>query len=175
MLLIILTIVIILTIISSIIYNLNDKLNYYKLRIDKAEKQIEEELDNRYEIVKEIQKTIEKTTKKEFKIYKDLDELKDKQTISTIEYDNLLNELVNLIYLIENDYPKINKKQEFKDTLTRLNESNTIIIAAKSFYNESNTEINNLLKKFPTNILGKIKGISILPNYYIEEDLKDEY
>ena len=175
MLLIILTIVIILTIISSIIYNLNDKLNYYKLRIDKAEKQIEEELDNRYEIVKEIQKTIEKTTKKEFKIYKDLDELKDKQTISTIEYDNLLNELVNLIYLIENDYPKINKKQEFKDTLTRLNESNTIIIAAKSFYNQSNTEINNLLKKFPTNILGKIKGISILPNYYIEEDLKDEY
>ena len=175
MLLIILTIVIILTIISSIIYNLNDKLNYYKLRIDKAEKQIEEELDNRYEIVKEIQKTIEKTTKKEFKIYKDLDELKDKQTISTIEYDNLLNELVNLIYLIENDYPKINKKQEFKDTLTRLNESNTIIIAAKSFYNESNTEINSLLKKFPTNILGKIKGISILPNYYIEEDLKDEY
>ena len=168
MIFVILTIVIILTIIASIIYNLNDKLNYYKIRVDKVEKQIEDELDNRYNIVKDIQKTIEKSTKKELKIYKDLDELKNKKTISTIEYDKMLNELIEMIYLIETDYPKISKKKEFKETIIKLNESNTIIKAAKTFYNSNNKELIVLLKKFPTNMLGKFKKIYIQPNYNIE-------
>ena len=168
MIFVILTIIIVVTIISSRLYNLNDKLNYYKMRIDKVEKQIEEELDNRYTIVKDIQKTIEKSTKKELKIYKDLDELKNKKTISTIEYDKMLNELVEMIYLIETDYPKISKKKEFKETVTKLNESNTVLKADKTFYNANNKEINALLKKFPTNMLGKFKKIKIQPNYEIE-------
>lgn len=172
---IILTLLIIITILASIIYRLNNLLDFYKLRIDKAEEQIEEELDNRYSIVKEIQKTIEKSTKMELKIYKDLDELKDKKTISTIEYDNLLNELVDMIYLIENDYPKISKKKDFKETIVKLNESNSIISAAKAFYNENNQDMNELLKKFPTNILGKFKRIKIKPNYEMEDYMEDEY
>ena len=171
---IILTLLIIITILASIIYRLNNLLDFYKLRIDKAEEQIEEELDNRYSIVKEIQKTIEKSTKMELKIYKDLDELKDKKTISTIEYDNLLNELVDMIYLIENDYPKISKKKDFKETIVKLNESNSIISAAKAFYNENNQDMNELLKKFPTNILGKFKRIKIKPNYEVEDYMEDE-
>ncbi len=171
---IILTLLIIITILASIIYRLNNLLDFYKLRIDKAEEQIEEELDNRYSIVKEIQKTIEKSTKMELKIYKDLDELKDKKTISTIEYDNLLNELVDMIYLIENDYPKISKKKDFKETIVKLNESNSIISAAKAFYNENNQDMNELLKKFPTNILGKFKRIKIKPNYEVEDYMEEE-
>ena len=96
---IVLTLIIILTIFISYLFIKNEKLTYYKMRIDKAEEQIEKELDNRYDIVKEVQKTIEKSTKKELKIYKDLDDLKNKKTISTIDYDNLLNELVDMIYL----------------------------------------------------------------------------
>ena len=166
--------IIILTILASIVYQANDKLSFYKLRIDKAEQQIETELDNRYEIVKEIQKTIEKSTKKELKIYKDLDELKNKKTISTIEYDKLLNELVEMIYLIETDYPKISKKKDFKETIVKLNESNTIIQADKTFYNDNNKEIVALLKKFPTSIIGKLRHIKINPHYEIREINEDE-
>ena len=174
MIFVVLTILIIITILACIVYSMNNKLNFYKIRIDKAEEEIEKELDNRYSIVKEIQKTIEKSTKMELKIYKDLDDLKDKKTISTIEYDKLLNELVEMIYLIQNDYPKINKKKDFKETITKLNESNTIIIAAKSFYNENNQILVKLLKKFPTNIIGKFKNIKILPNYEIINKLEEE-
>lgn len=174
MIFVVLTLIIIVTIISSILYNLNDKLTYYKIRLDRVEKQIENELDNRYNIVKDIQKTIEKSTKKELKIYKDLDELKNKKTISTIDYDNMLNELIEMIYLIETDYPKISKKKEFKETIVKLNDSNTILKAAKTFYNSNNKEIVKLLKKFPTNILGKFKKITIQPNYNIEFDNEDE-
>lgn len=168
MIFIILTLIIITTIIASIIYNLNDKLNYYKIRVDKVEKQIEDELDNRYKIVKEIQKTIEKSTKKELKIYKDLDELKNKMNISTIEYDKMLNELISMINLIETDYPKISKKKEFKETVIKLKDSNTLLKAAKLFYNTNNRELNSLLKKFPTKQLGALKKITIQPNYEIE-------
>ena len=168
MIFIVLTLIIISTIIASIIYNLNDKLNYYKIRVDKVEKQIEDELDNRYNIVKDIQKTIEKSTKKELKIYKDLDELKNKKTISTIEYDKMLNELIEMINLIETDYPKISKKKEFKETVVKLKDSNTIIKAEKAYYNNNNKELNSLLKKFPTKQLGALKKITIQPNYEIE-------
>ena len=174
MIFIILTILIIITLLVCITYSFNNKLNFYNIRIKKAEEEIEKELDNRYSIVKEIQKTIEKSTKMELKIYKDLDDLRDKKTISTIEYDKLLNELVEMIYLIQNDYPKINKKRDFKETITKLNESNTIIIAAKSFYNENNLVLIKLLKKFPTNIIGKFKHIKILPNYEIINKLEEE-
>jgi hypothetical protein len=174
-LIIICTLLIIITIITSIIYNSNNILTFYKVRVNKAEEEIEDELDNRYSIVKEIQKTIEKSTKKELKIYKDLDELKDKKTISTIEYDKLLNELVDMIYLIETDYPKISKKKDFKETIVKLNESKTRIMAAKAFYNDNNIELNKLLKKFPTNILGKFNNIKIKPNYEITDEIEDEY
>jgi len=172
---IVLTLIIILTIFISYLFIKNEKLTYYKMRIDKAEEQIEKELDNRYDIVKEVQKTIEKSTKKELKIYKDLDDLKNKKTISTIDYDNLLNELVDMIYLIENDYPKISKKKDFKETIIKLNESNTLLTADKTFFNENNTEIISLLKVFPTNILGKLRGIKILPNYEIKINEDDNY
>lgn len=172
---IVLTLIIILTIFVSYLYIKNEKLTYYKMRIDKAEEQIEKELDNRYDIVKEVQKTIEKSTKKELKIYKDLDDLKNKKTISTIDYDNLLNELVDMIYLIENDYPKISKKKDFKETIIKLNESNTLLTADKTFFNENNTEIISLLKVFPTNILGKLRRIKILPNYEIKINEDDNY
>ena len=172
---IICVLIIILVILTSIIFNKNDKLSYYKLRRDKAEDQIEKELDNRYGIVKEIQKTIEKSTKKELKIYKDLDELKNKKTISTIDYDNLLDELVQMIYLIETDYPKISKKKDFRETITKLDESNTLIRADKTFFNDNNKELNSLLKVFPTNVLGKLRGIKILPNYEIKKNEDDNY
>ena len=172
---IVLTLIIILTIFVSYLFIKNEKLTYYKMRIDKAEEQIEKELDNRYDIVKEVQKTIEKSTKKELKIYKDLDDLKNKKTISTIDYDNLLNELVDMIYLIENDYPKISKKKDFKETIIKINESNTLLTADKTFFNENNTEIISLLKVFPTNILGKLRGIKILPNYEIKINEDDNY
>ena len=100
---VVLTLIILVTLFVSYLFIKNEKLTYYKMRIDKAEEQIEKELDNRYDIVKEIQKTIEKSTKKELKIYKNLDELKSKKTISTIDYDNLLNEQIYMIYLIETD------------------------------------------------------------------------
>ena len=143
---VVLTLIILVTLFVSYLFIKNEKLTYYKMRIDKAEEQIEKELDNRYDIVKEIQKTIEKSTKKELKIYKDLDELKNKKTISTIDYDNLLDELVQMIYLIETDYPKISKKKDFRETITKLDESNTLIRADKTFFNDNNKELNSLLK-----------------------------
>ena len=172
---VVLTLIILVTLFVSYLFIKNEKLTYYKMRIDKAEEQIEKELDNRYDIVKEIQKTIEKSTKKELKIYKDLDELKNKKTISTIDYDNLLDELVQMIYLIETDYPKISKKKDFRETITKLDESNTLIRADKTFFNDNNKELNSLLKVFPTNVLGKLRGIKILPNYEIKTNEDDNY
>jgi hypothetical protein len=48
-------------------------------------------------------------------------------------------------------------------------------MAARAFYNDNNIELNKLLKKFPTNILGKFNNIKIKPNYEITDEIEDEY
>ena len=72
---------------------------------------------------------------------------------------------IDTIYVIKNDYPKINEKKEFKEIIKKLTESDTKINAAKSFYNKNNTILIDYLKRFPSNIIGKINKISIRPSY----------
>ena len=79
-----------------------------------------------------------------------------------------------MIYLIETDYPKISKKKDFKETVVKLDESNTIITAAKTFYNENNDELSKLIKKFPANIVGKFMKVKINQNYEVKMLKKDE-
>lgn len=166
---ILLTLVIIITLLISLYIKEKSNLLYYKIRVDKAEKEIEDELDNRYKLVKEAEKSIKKSTKMDLKNFKELDELKSKNTISPIDLDNKLVETISTIYLIQDDYPKLAKKKDMKEILRNLDESDTKITAAKSFYNENNKKLIELIKRFPSNIIAKIKSIQIQPSYEVKE------
>lgn len=168
-LIVLFTIIIVVTIICSIYINNYDKVIYYKIRVDKAETEIEAELENRYNLVKQAENAIKKNARIEIKGFKELDELKEKTSVSPIELDSKLTEVINTIYMIQDDYPKIAKKKDLNAVLSKLNTSDTNIQAAKSFYNQNNKNLNILLKKFPSKLIAKAKNINIQPNYEIEE------
>lgn len=161
---ILLTIIIIISFIAMIYIILYNKLEFSKIRTEQAENAILDELHNRYDLIMKCKKGIEKNTKMDLSIFSDLE--KTKQTnISSYDFERKIAQAVSTIYLIQNDYPKIAEKKDFKETIRKLNESNTKINAAKSFYNKNNKELNELIKSFPSNIISLIKGIKTKPFY----------
>ena len=161
---VVLTIILVAAIITMIYITLYNKIQFSKTRIDQAQKMIVEELNNRYDLIMKCNQEIEKNTKKELTLFSELEQLKEKN-ISSYELEKKIRNSINTIYLIKKDYPKIEEKKSFKEIIRKLNESDTKIEAAKSFYNKNNISLNTSLKKFPSNIIGKIAKIDILPNY----------
>lgn len=161
---IILTIIIILSLLTLLFITLYTKILVSKTRVDKAEKEIENELNKRFKLIKEMEPIIEKSTKKDIKDFKELKDLK-KTNVSTFDLDNKIESTFQTINMIRNDYPKLDKKKDFKELVTNYEESNTYINAAKSYFNSYNKELLTYSKKFPTNIICLFMKISKKPYY----------
>ena len=164
----ILTIIIIIAILFMFYITNYNKLLYYKKRVEHAESVILEELNVRYELVTKTRKTIEKNTKMDLDIYDNLDKSKSAQT-NIVDYEKELTNAIQTIYLVTNDYPKLQEKKEFKKILRELNESDTKIDAAKAYYNDNNSNLISLIKSFPSNIIALIHKIKSKPFYEAKE------
>lgn len=158
------TIIIIISIFAITYITLYNKIQFSKIRIEEAEKVIIEELKVRYDLIMNSKKTIEKNTKMDLAMFSEL-ERRMNTNANSYELEKRITEIIATIYLIKNDYPKIEEKKEFKETIRKLNESDTKIIAAKSFYNKNNAKLNALIKAFPSNIVAMIHGIKAQPYY----------
>ena len=81
--------------------------------------------------------------------------------------DRKITEGENLIYKVKNDFKSLNENDEYLDIINSLKNCDEILEAAKSFYNKYTTEINLLIKKFPTNIIAIIPiiilAIAVIP------------
>lgn len=161
---VILTIIIIAALLAMLYITLYNKLQYSHRRIDEAEKVIASELKTRYTLIKNSKKYVEKNTKMDLDMYSNLDKIK-KSNISSFDFEKKLTEFITTIYIINNDYPKLANKKEFKDIIRKLEESDTRLNAAKAFYNNNNEILINQIKKFPSNIIAMIKGIKIQQYY----------
>ena len=158
------TIIIIAAIFAIVYITLYNKIQFSKIRIEEAEKVILEELKVRYELIMSTKKTIETNTKMDLAMFDDL-EKRMTSNISSYDLEKKITEVIATIYIIKNDYPKIEEKKDFKETLRKLNESDNKIIAAKSFYNKNNAKLNSLIKAFPSNIVAIIHKIKVQPYY----------
>lgn len=156
---ILLTIIIISILLATLYIILYNKIQFSKIKIEQAENVIVDELKVRYDLIKSCKKTIEKNTKMDLTLFSELESIMKTNT-NSFELERKINQAVKTIYLIKNDYPRIEEKKEFKEIIRKLNESDTAINAAKSFYNKNNKELLTLTKKFPSNIIALIHHIN---------------
>ena len=168
---ILITIIIIGFIIISYIFNYN-KLQEMNIKINEAENIIDNELRNKYDLIIRSSSTVNKLLKKEVSYFKELEELKNKN-ISNFEMDRIISEGENLIIKVKNDYASLSDNEDYINIIDSLKESDEILLAAKSFYNKYTTEINLIVKKFPTNILAKIHKIKTR-NYFDGKNMFDD-
>jgi len=149
-----------------------NKLQELNIKINEAENIIDNELRNKYDLIIRSSNTINKLLKKDVTYYKELEELKNKN-ISNFEMDRKISEGENLIEQVKNDYASLEDNQDYNEILNSLKESDEILEAAKSFYNKYTTEINLIVKKFPTNMIAKIHKIKVR-NYFDGKNMFDD-
>lgn len=141
----------------AIIYN---KLATYKLKIEKAEGIIDESLRQKYDLITKLNIAIKKVvTKKDY--LKEYIDLKDKR-ISNYELDRKLTEAFNLILEVKGDYKELDTK-EFNKNIREIDRINETLTSCKVYYNKNTSELNELIRKIPTNIVAKINGYKIKP------------
>ena len=171
MIIILIAIILIGILIISYIYNFNN-LQEKNIKINESENIIDNELRNKYDLIMKSSTTINKLLKKEVTYFKDLEKLK-KDNISNFDLDRKITEGENLIDQVKNDYKSLNDNEEYISIINDLKDSDEILEAAKSFYNKYTTEINLLIKKFPTNVIAKFHKIK-LRNYFDGKNMFDD-
>ena len=144
-------------IVYATVYN---NLIIYKLKIEKAEGTIDEALRNKYDCIVRLNNLIKKVvTKKDY--LKEFIDLKDKR-ITNYDMDRKLTEAVNIIIDVKNDYSELDTK-EFNKELKTINKINEELTSSKNYFNKNTSELNELIRKFPTNIVAKIHHYTIKP------------
>lgn len=157
---IILILIIILGTIAIFYATIYNNLVTYKLKIDKSEGIIDEALRQKYDLIAKLNIPIKKVvTKKDY--LKDYIELKDKR-ISNYELDRKLSEAYNIILEVKNDHEELNTKEINKD-IKEIEKINETLVSCKTYFNNNTSELNKLIRKFPTNIVAKIHGYKIKP------------
>ena len=157
---IILLIIIIIGVLALIYVMTYNNLVNYKIKIEKAEGIIDENLRRKYDLIAKMNIAIKKVVNKKDYL-KEYIELKDKR-ISNYELDRKLTEAMNIILEVKNDYGELDTK-EFNNDLKEINAINETLTSCKTYYNKNTTELNQIIRKFPSNIVAKIHRYKIKP------------
>lgn len=123
----------------------NDKLT-------KSEKAIEDSLEKKNDLVNKINNQIKKEINKS-EFLKDYVNL-DSQSLTNIEKDIKLEEAYKLIKNLKGDYEELNNK-EFNKLYSELKSNEILLIASKKLYNKYAESSNQIIRKFPNNIVAK--------------------
>lgn len=143
-----------------------------KVKIDEAESMIDEALRSKYDILLKLESII-KNNIKETKInFKDLNDLK-KESISNFQLERKLVDTVLLISKIQDDFPELEEQKDYRELLNDIRVMDERINASKKFYNKYTSKSNELVRKFPSNIIAKFHNIAIR-NFFDNKDMNDD-
>ena len=143
-----------------------------KVKIDEAESMIDEALRSKYDILLKLESII-KNNIKETKInFKDLNDLK-KESISNFQLERKLVDTVLLINKIQDDFPELEEQKDYRELLNDIRVMDERINASKKFYNKYTSKSNELVRKFPSNLIAKFHNITVR-NFFDNKDMNDD-
>lgn len=148
-----------------------NKIQKYMIRINEAESQIDEALRKKYDILVSMENIINETLKLKQNNFSDLND-KDVK-ISNFDMDRRLTKTVDLFKKIRSDYLEELDFEAFRTLLVDLKINEEKNEAAKKYYNKYTTQLNMLIKRFPSNIIAKIHSIKE-HLYFDNKDMSDD-
>lgn len=166
--LVVIAILSVLTIVYVLTYN---KIQKYMIRINEAESQIDESLRKKYDILVTMENIINETLNLKQNNFEDLK--KKDVKISNFDMDRKLTKTVDLFKKIRSDYIEELDFEAFRSLLVDLKISEEKNEAAKKYYNKYTTQLNMLIKRFPSNIIAKIHSIKE-HLYFDNKDMSDD-
>ena len=153
------------------IYQYN-KLQHSKTKIDQAEGLIDEALRERYDLLLRADKLVQSELKEDKTFFKGLDKVKN-DDISNYDLDRKLTEYIGILEQIKLDYSDLANNKGFKELLSESKKINEKLQAAKSYYNKYTSELNDLIRQFPSNVVARMHGIEIKP-FFDGKNMQDE-
>lgn len=153
---IILGIIVFIASILLIILICKNKFNLYKVKIDEAENNVDILLQKKVDLLNKIAPIINKALKSDdFLSELKIINIKDYSHFEL--YDNLRGNYNDLFNVLD-DNEKLYKRKDLNNILEELNNNEENLIAAIKFYNNSVVSYNELIDKFPSNIIRLIFG-----------------
>ena len=143
-----------------------------KVKIDEAESMIDEALRSKYDILLKLESIIKNNIKEKKINFKDLNDLK-KESISNFQLERKLVDTVLLINKIQDDFPELEEQKDYRELLNDIRVMDERINASKKFYNKYTSKSNELVRKFPSNIIAKFHNITIR-NFFDNKDMNDD-
>ena len=151
------------------IYEYN-QLQHSKTKISQAECLIDEALRDRYDILVSAD-TLLKDLLDSKTLFKDLTKIKE-ENISNFDLDRRLNEYVAILNQVKNDNKEVAENKAFKEIINNNKKTDEKLQAAKSYYNKYTSELNDLIRSFPSNIVARIHGWQI-QTFFDGKNLED--
>lgn len=173
--LIILFFIILLIIILAITYfYLYNKINETIIRTDEAENRIDNNLRDKYDLINRAVILIKNKIELDKDAFKDIIKLRSRK-ISNFDLDRTLVSSYNeFISIYEN-----NKILKESDEIYKANKQIELIdeelVTLRTYYNANITSYNKLIKKFPTNIIAKIKKYKPRAFYDLKDRTDDDF
>lgn len=153
------------------VYNYN-KLQHSKTKIEHAECLIDDSLRTKYDLITQYEKLIKDEVEIDKNFLKDFSKLKD-NNISNFELDRKLVEYINIISKVKADNADLADNKEMKKLFAEEKKIDEKLQAAKSYYNKYTSELNDLIRTFPSNIVARMHAISIKP-FFDGKNMEDE-
>ncbi len=169
----ILLVLIIITGVLAIIYIIYyNKMQFLKTKIEQSEGIIDETLRERYDILVRASNIVKSVLKDERDYFKENINIKNKQ-VTNFEMDRSLKEAFNILNKLIDDYQELQKNKELKKILISIKASNEKIVATTNYFNKNTNELNSFIRKFPSNLVGKIHKFKISP-FFDGKDMTDD-
>ena len=157
-----------------ILYN---KMQHYTTKVDQAESIIDETLRNRYDLIIKASTIINNNVKDKKNLFKDVEKLKD-TNISNFDLDRKFTEDLSLVNQVILDHSVLGNNKDLKKLMNENKVIDEKLQAAKSYYNKYTSELNDLVRTFPSNIVAKMHSISIKPFFdgkNMEDTIVDDF
>ena len=155
-----LVLLVILLLVINFLYYKN-KFNFYFLKVEEADNNIELILEKKIEILLKIAKIIDKDMEKE------LEEFKKKEISKHqcyVELSSLGNKLLK-----EADAEEYESNKKLNNLIGRFDDNECDLKGSLKYYNDNAVEINNYIHKFPSNIVTLFSHYKDLPIKKIEK------
>lgn len=153
------------------IYNYN-QLQHSKTKIEHAECLIDESLRTKFDLLCQYEESIKEALSSNKEFLKNISKLKE-ESISNFDLDRKLTEYENLVAKFNSDNEEIASGKEFKKLNTEAKKINEKLQAAKSYYNKYTSELNDLIRAFPSNIVSRMHKMDIKP-FFDGKNMQDE-
>lgn len=155
-----LVLLVILLLVINFLYYKN-KFNFYFLKVEEADNNIELILEKKIEILLKIAKIIDKDMEKELEEFKKKEISKHQCYVELSSLDNKL--------LKEADAEEYESNKKLNNLIERFDDNECDLKGSLKYYNDNAVEINNYIHKFPSNIVSLFSHFKELDIYKIEK------